>query len=239
MTLITNPDPTIFSSTNDFDAEVRAFFDTTLEIDLTGKSLSIGQDAIGRIMSIDVDPSVTITGPQVTLVQEEFFNTMSIDTIIGLLTPPVITAYLSGFDSINPLTVNILATDTPTDITSLNSWVADVSKDFIISDDDIGEVEYTGDIVRTIPISYSLSTTTTGGSNRDVFGDIMLKPSAGSYAEIPGSRVFTDDDSNSNVKNITHRIMITLNPGDKFKINIGEVNTTQNMIVTNAGITIG
>jgi len=67
----------------------------------------------------------------------------------------------------------------------------------------------------------------------------MLKPSAGSYAEIPGSRVFTDDDSNSNVKNITHRIMITLNPGDKFKINIGEVNATQNMIVTNAGITIG
>lgn len=239
MTVIVNNDPTIDESIN-ADVLVRDFFLNTLAIDLTGKSLKLTFDQIGRINEIDVDPTVSLTAPQIIQVQNEFYG-LSVDTIInslGTSTPAHITTYLTGFDSENPLTVTTGGEDIPSDIVSVDNWSVDISNDFTVTDDDIGEVQYTGIIPITRLVSFSISLASVSGTNRRVYGDIMRKPDAGSYSEVAGSRVHTDDSANNDVKNTSITIRMTINPLDKLKTNVGKMIGTQNIIVSNASLTV-
>lgn len=241
MTVIVNNDPTTDDMENG-DALVREFFLNTLVIDLTGKSLKLTFDALGRINEIDLDPTVSLSAAEITQVQDEFYE-MSVDTIINSLGTTSesshITTYITGLDIDIPLEITPSVMNTPIDIVAVDSWVVDVSKDFTVTDDDVGEVQYNGIVPITLPVSYTASLTTVSGNTRVVFTDIMRKPDAGSYAEVPGSRAFTDDDSNGNVKNIHNRMFIIINPLDKLKVNMGQTNGTNKMLIGDAGLTIG
>jgi len=235
MTVITNPDPTVFSATNNFDADVRAFFDTTLGIDLTGKSLSIGQDTIGRIMSIDVDPTVSMTGPQITQVQDEFFNMMSIDSIIaalGTAVPALATVFLTDQGHDTPAVITITTQDELTDLTVVGGW--NIGADhplFTLVDADTGEIRYDGTTARIFTIHYAA---TMGVTNQfdHIYLSLMRTPDAGVKAEIVESRLYLETINGSEGMPLSNSVTFKLDPLDKIKINGANGDGTTNLQIT-------
>ncbi len=234
MTLITNPDPTVFVvNDEDFDVTVRAFFLSDLSIDLTGIALSISQDTIGRIMSIDVD--VALTGPQITQVQDEFFDMMSIDSIIaalGTAIPASATTFLTDQGSSTPTAITITTQDELTDLTVVGGWnIGAVHPLFSLVDVDTGEIQYDGTTVRTFTIHYAA---TMGVTNQfdHIYLSVMRTPDAGVKAEIVESRLYLETINGSEGMPISNSVTFTLDPLDKIKINGANADGTTNLQIT-------
>lgn len=234
MTTITN---STFNQ-DETDKTIRTFFNG-IGVDLTGKSLVVKYDAIGKIKEIIVDPSVTLSPENIEDFRVEFFD-MSIERIIDiLLRPTLCTAHITGIDATTALRLSGVAGNTPTDLTTVAGWSFILEKDFVLTDADIGEVQYTGLIKRTVPISYSTSLTTVGGGNKLVFANLMRKTGAAVYTEMTGSRIFGDDSANGLFRNLSNRFFINVFPQEKFKLNVGKGTGTNDIDISNALFTIG
>jgi len=240
MTIITNPDSVIISTTSG-DVDVRAFLNTLPGVNMAGKFLRLDYDPFGRITEIEVDPTVTLSAQDIIDIQDEFYK-ISLDTIIAALdsitAPPSATAHLTDQGASTPATITIGTQDQLTDISITDDWnLRPDSIDFSLTDDDTGELQYTGTVSKIVKISYSVNTGVTNSFDH-VYSALMLTPDGGSKGEILGSRMNTETINGSNGMPIGNSITIKLDPLDKIKINIANADGTTNMTVSAATMSV-
>ncbi len=214
MTLITNPDANIRTTIQD----VQDFFLNILGIDISTKALSITYDGIGRIAQIDVDQ--TLTGPESDQVIDEFFIMSLKSIILSLLTPANATSFLTDQGASTPTAITIGAADTLTDITIVDNWNlgADASL-FTLTNDDTGEVQYTGTVPKTVMVTFALTYSVVSSFDH-IYSAIMRTPDGESATEVPGTRIHTETINGSDGQSTSNCAAILLQPLDKLKINV-------------------
>lgn len=239
MTIITNPDPTSSSFVNG-DALVRTFFNDILLIDLTGKSLKLAFDELGRINEIDLDSTVSLSAGEITQVQNEFYG-MSVDTIInslGVSDPPLATVFLTDQGAMSPAIIPITTQSELTDLTVVSGWnIGADSNLFTLVDADTGELRFDGLTSKIVTIHYAA---TIGVTNQfdHVFLSIMRTPDGGSKAEIPESRMYLETINTSDGMPISNTITFKLDPLDKIKINGANDDGTINLQISIATMAV-
>lgn len=231
MTVITNSDTDVTKTVKD----VQDFFSATLGIDISAKHLVVKRDSEGRIYDIDVD--VSLTAPQIALVEAEFFK-LSIASIIAALFISASATSILDDQVASPIVIPINNPNVLTDINIPGAWNlgADASQ-FTLVDADTGEIQYTGTVPRTVLVAFNLTFSIVAQFD-NIYAVLMRTPDGGSASEVPGSRIYTETVNSNSGQGTSSIVAITLQPLDKLKINIANNDDDTNIEVTIATLTV-
>lgn len=134
--------------------------------------------------------------------------------------------------STSPSTVTNNTIDTYVDIATTPSTpiysLVSSSERFIMSDNQIGELEYTGVKNITCSITAYMSIQAAGGSNRNI-GVKILTDDGGGYIDCPFSEFFCTAGTNPVIT--TTECYKTIVPNEKIKLQIKNISGTQDLII--------